>query len=194
MIINGTHPQMRRNVAAIPNFEDPAASAEAWAAQYRGRVVAEKEVTQLRLTVAESAEAKDFVEKYVDADGLQCLRSASQSLLVDNERDFMWFLEHALRCCYRLEGGLVARANHRHLKRFTFRNGLNMDTNRAFKQTKVTAKGLKWLAGEWAQYNLDRETYIAAHAPAPGEVDDEADAKEARRVAKETRKAADADE
>jgi len=185
-----------RPVALLPNFEDPAAAAEAWALQFRGRVVAEQETAKLRLTVTENAEAADFVKLYVDADGLQCLRSVSQSLDVENEREFMWFLENALRCCYRLEGGLVTRATHRHLKRFTFRNGINTDTNRAYKQTKVTAKGLKWLASEWAQYNLDRESYISAHAPKDGEVDEEADeakrdeatAKEARRIAKEAAK------
>lgn len=185
--------QPPRPVVALPNFEDPAAAAEAWALQFRDRTNAETERNQLRLAIAEQAKDVEFVKKYVDADGLLGVRSTCQALDVENEREFTWFMVSALRCCYRLEGNLVPRAQHRHLKRFKVTTGLDPDNNRAYTAAKVTAKGVEWLAREWAAYNLDRDTYIAKHAPKAGEVDEEVEeaTREAdeRRAAKEATKA-----
>lgn len=185
--------QPPRPVAPLPNFEDPAAAAEAWAQQFRGRAVAETERNQLRLAVAEQANDVEFVKRYVDADGLLGVRSTCQALDIENERDFTDFMVNALRCMYRLEGALVPRAQHRHLKRFKVKTGVDHDTNRAYTTAKITAKGVTWLAREWAEYNLDRDTYRAKHAPKDGDVDEEVEsaAREAveRRAAKEASKA-----
>lgn len=183
-----------RTVAALPDFEDPAAAAEAWALQFRGRTAAESERNQLRLAIAEQVKDVEFMKKYVEADGLLGVRSTCQALDIENERDFVDFLLNALRCMYRLEGALVPRAQHRHAKRFTVKTGIDHDTNRAYTSAKITAKGVTWLAREWAEYNLDRGAYIDKHAPKAGEVDEEVEeaTREAaeRRAAKEAAKAA----
>jgi Rha family phage regulatory protein len=183
-----------RPVASLPNFEDPAAAAEAWALQFRGRAAAESERNQLRLAIAEQAQDVEFVKKYVEADGLLGVRSTCQALDIENERDFVDFMLNALRCMYRLEGALVPRAQHRHAKRFKVKTGIDHDTSRAYTTAKITGKGITWLAREWAEYNLDRSAYIAKHAPKAGEVDEEVEeaTREAaeRRAAKEAAKAA----
>jgi len=168
------------SAVALPDFTDPAASAEAWALQYRGRVAAESERNQLRI---ERSKDSEFVAKYCDADGLMGVREACQCLDIENEHDFTDFLENALRCMYRLSGKLVGRAQHRHAKRFKTRTGINHGTNRAYSNSMITAKGVTWLAREWAEYNLDREAYIAKHAPKAGDVDEEVE--EATREAAE---------
>lgn len=154
-----------------PDFTDPAASAEAWAQQFRARLAAESERNQLRI---ERSKDSEFVAKYVDADGLLGIRESCMALDIENERDFTDFLENALRCMYRIHGGkLVPRAQHRHAGRFKVKTGINHATNRAYTDARVTTKGLTYLAREWAEYNLDRAAYIALHAPKDGDVDEE---------------------
>lgn len=188
---NGRYEQPRP-VALLPNFEDPAAAAEAWALQFRGRTAAESERNQLRLAIAEQVKDVEFMKKYVEADGLLGVRSTCQALDIENERDFTDFLVNALRCMYRLEGALVPRAQHRHAKRFKVKTGIDHDTNRAYTTAKITAKGVTWMAREWAEYNLDRSAYIEKHAPKAGEVDEEVDEatrdEAERRAAKEAAK------
>lgn len=190
MIISGAHPKLRRHAVALPNFEDPAESAEAWATQFRARVAAESETTRLLLASVELEKDAEFVKKYVEADGLLGIRSTCQAIDVENEREFTWFLVNARRCCYRLEKHIVPRAEHRHAKRFKVKTGIDHDTNRAYTTAKVTAKGVTWLAREWAEYNLDRAAYIAKHAPKEGDVDHEVE--DATREAAERRAAKEA--
>jgi prophage antirepressor-like protein len=151
-------------VPQLPDFTDPAESAEAWAAQYRGRVVAEKEVKFLVAKVEEQSEAVNFVQKYVQSNGPVGLRRACQALDIDNEIDFVDFLVNAGRFLYRLDGKLSPKANQRHTGRFLMKTGFNRDNGHAFTQVKITPKGLEWLAGEWAKYNLDRDAYRERHA------------------------------
>lgn len=177
----------QRPAAALPNFEDPASAAEAWATQFRHRVAAETERNRLLLAAVEFEKDAEFVKRYVEADGLLGIRSTCQALDIDNEREFTWFLVNARRCCYRLEKHIVPRAAHRHAKRFKVKTGIDHDTNRAYTTCKVTAKGVTWLAREWAEYNLDRVAYIAKHSPEAGEVDEEVE--DATREAAERRAA-----
>ena len=54
---------------------------------------------------------------------------------------------------YRLGGEWHAYQNHIDAGRFDVKTG-SSDSGHAFNQTKFTPKGVNWIAGLWAQYNL----------------------------------------
>lgn len=92
-----------------------------------------------------------FVEKYVDTTGLKSFRQVCKLLKV-KENDFRTFLM-ARNIMYRLGGEWVPYACHIDAGRFEIKTG-TADSGHAFNSAKFTSKGVEWVAGELAKFNL----------------------------------------
>ncbi len=110
------------------------------------------ELQQAQLAIAAPKVA--FVDRYVEATGLRGFREVCK-LLKANEARFRDYLIDA-KIMYRLAGTLTAHQNHIDAGRFDVRTGVS-DTEHAFTTTKFTAKGVDWIAGEWAKHQLHAE-------------------------------------
>lgn len=134
-----------RVIATLPDFSNPAAAARAWAEQYEQRQVAQQ-------ALAIAAPKVEFVDKYVEATGLKGFRQTAK-LLRANEARFREFLIDK-KIMYRMGGEWQAYQQHIDAGRFDVKTGTT-DSGHAFNQTKFTPKGVTWVAGLWAQYNLE---------------------------------------
>jgi len=54
---------------------------------------------------------------------------------------------------YRLNGALTAHQNHADTGRFETKTGI-ADNDHTYASTKFTAKGVEWIAGEWAKAHV----------------------------------------
>lgn len=129
----------------LPNFNNPAEAARAWANQVEEKQAAIALIEQQKPAV-------EFVERYVTADsGSKGFRQVAK-LLTANEFEFRAFLSDK-KIMYRLGGEWMPRQNHIDAGRFEVKAGLAGE--HAFNQAKFTAKGINWIAGLWAQYQLE---------------------------------------
>lgn len=117
-----------------------------------------EEIERQQAQIAAAKPAVEFVERYVHADGLKGFREVCK-LLKANEARFREFVI-ADRIMYRLAGTLTAYQNHIDAGRFEVRTGVAGSTEHAYTTTKFTPKGVDWIAGEWAKFQLaqQRET------------------------------------
>ena len=92
-----------------------------------------------------------FVERYVEATGLKGFREVCK-LLKANEARFREFVVEK-KILYKLGGAWAAYQNHMDAGRFEVRTGV-ADSEHAYSSTKFTAKGVSWIAGEWAKHQL----------------------------------------
>ncbi|MFJ4397450.1 phage antirepressor KilAC domain-containing protein [Pseudomonas sp. NPDC089396] len=136
-----------RVIATLPDFSNPAAAARAWAEQYEQRQVAQQ-------ALAIAAPKVEFVDKYVDSTGLKGFRQTAK-LLRANEARFREFLLDK-KIMYRMGGEWQAYQQHIDAGRFDIKTGTS-ESGHAFNQAKFTPKGVTWVAGLWAQYNLEVE-------------------------------------
>lgn len=125
----------------------PQTYAEALLEAGRLAQIAEEQSAQLAI----AAPKVEFVDRYVDATGLKGFRQVAK-LLGANEARFREFLVDR-KIMYRLGGEWMAYQNHIDADRFDVKTG-SSDTGHAFNQTKFTPKGVNWIAGLWAQHNL----------------------------------------
>jgi len=96
----------------------------------------------------------EFVDRYVTASGSMGFRQVAK-LLSAKEPDFRLFLiEQGIM--YRLGGALAPYHQHTTAGRFEVKTGTSEISNHAFSQTRFTAKGVKWVAGLWAEYKSQR--------------------------------------
>lgn len=110
--------------------------------------LAEEQAQQLAL----AAPKVEFVDKFVQAStGSKTFRQVCKLLKV-NEREFRAFLE-ARGVMYRLGGEWVPYAQHLDAGRFEVKAGV-AGNEHAYTATRFTAKGVEWIAGEWAKYQL----------------------------------------
>ncbi|MCP3750756.1 phage antirepressor KilAC domain-containing protein [Pseudomonas sp. SBB6] len=133
-----------RLLATLPDFSSPAAAARAWAEQYELQQAANQ-------ALAIAAPKVEFVDRYVEATGLKGFRQTAK-LLRANEARFREFLLDK-KIMYRMGGEWQAYQQHIDAGRFDIKTGTT-DGGHAFNQTKFTPKGVTWVAGLWAQYNL----------------------------------------
>ncbi|WP_288076498.1 phage antirepressor KilAC domain-containing protein [Pseudomonas sp.] len=133
-----------RVIATLPDFSNPAAAARAWAEQFELQQAANQ-------ALAIAAPKAEFVDKYVECTGLKGFRQTAK-LLGANEARFREFLT-SQKIMYRMGGEWYAHANHINAGRFDVKTGTS-EGGHAFNQTKFTPKGVTWVAGLWAQYNL----------------------------------------
>lgn len=125
----------------------PQSYAEALLEAGRLAKIAEEQAAQLAI----AAPKAEFVDKYVEATGLKGFRQVAK-LLKANEARFREFLIDK-KIMYRLGGEWHAYQNHIDAGRFDVKTG-SSDSGHAFNQTKFTPKGVNWIAGLWAQHNL----------------------------------------
>ncbi|MED5492696.1 MAG: phage antirepressor KilAC domain-containing protein [Pseudomonadota bacterium] len=125
----------------------PQSYAEALLEAGRLAKITEEQAAQLAI----AAPKAEFVDKYVEATGLKGFRQVAK-LLKANEARFREFLIDK-KIMYRLGGEWHAYQNHIDAGRFDVKTG-SSDSGHAFNQTKFTPKGVNWIAGLWAQFNL----------------------------------------
>ena len=140
---------------AAPVFQVPTTIAAALrlAADQAEQIAAQTE--QLAL----AAPAIAFVEKFVDSTGLKGFRQVCK-LLNANEAEFRAFLEDK-KIMYRLGGEWTPHAQHLDTGRFSVKAGTSDVSGHAFNSARFTAKGVNWVAGEWAKYKLEPQLEAA---------------------------------
>lgn len=130
---------------ALPDFTNPAAAARAWAEQFEAKAQAQQ---QLALAAPKVA----FVDRYVESSGLKGFREVAK-LLKANESRLREFLIDR-RVMYRLNGEWMAYQHHIDAGRFEVKTGKSERSGHAFNRCMFTTKGVSWLAGEWAKFQL----------------------------------------
>lgn len=92
-----------------------------------------------------------FVDKYVAGNGNKTFRQVAKLLQI-KEYKFREFLE-SNRIMYKLNGEWTAYQNHVDAKRFPVKTGVS-DSGHTFNHALFTPKGIEWIAGELAKFNL----------------------------------------
>lgn len=131
---------------ALPNFASPADAARAWAEQFEQRQAAEQ-----ALLIA--APKVDFVDRYVDTQGSMGFRQVAK-LLKANEHQLRDMLIKR-KVMYYLNGTLTAHSNHIAAGRFETRTGTSERNSHAYTQARFTPKGVQWVAGLWAEHQME---------------------------------------
>jgi len=111
--------------------------------------------------LAAAAPAVEFVGRYVESTGLMTFRQVAKLLKV-KEPEFRHFL-HAAKIMYPLNGEWTAHAQHIEAGRFVMRAGTAENTH-AYNTAKFTAKGVDWVAGELAKWQLKHRQEEGTHA------------------------------
>ena len=124
----------------LPNFSDPVAAARAWADEVEKKLRAEE-----MLAIAEKN--AEFPDRYMDATGTHGFRQVAKTLGIKESELRAFLLDNAIM--YRLGGKLTAYANHIDAGRFIQRAGV-VENEHAYTESRFTAKGITWLAGEIA--------------------------------------------
>jgi phage antirepressor YoqD-like protein len=130
---------------ALPNFRDPVAAARAWADS-------EEQKQKLQIELQAAAPAVEFVQRYADSTGTKGFRQVAK-LLGANENLFREFLIEQ-KILYRLNGELTPHAQHIDAGRFCVKAGTAQNSGHAFNSARFTPKGVTWVAGEWAKWQL----------------------------------------
>lgn len=114
----------------------------------------EKQAEQLRI----AAPKVEFVEKYIDSSsGSLGFRKVAKLLNV-KEPAFRAFLSKE-KIMYKLGSEWVPYQNHIEAGRFEVKAGLaeHEESSHAFTQSKFTAKGVEWIAGEYAKHKINEQ-------------------------------------
>jgi phage antirepressor YoqD-like protein len=113
------------------------------------RLAAEQadQIEQQQILIEQQKPAVEFVDNYVQADGLLGFRQVAK-LLQANERKFRQMLIDG-GVMYYLGGSLAPKAQHIDAGRFEVKTGTG-GNDHAFTQAKFTPKGVQWIAGLWA--------------------------------------------
>lgn len=105
---------------------------------------------QLENQLLIAAPKVEFVDQYVEASGALGFRQLAK-LLHAKEYELRAFLEKS-KIMYRLSGGMMPYSQHIEVGRFTVKTGTSEVNNHAFTQARFTPKGVKWVAGLWAEH------------------------------------------
>jgi len=105
---------------------------------------------QLENELLIAAPKVEFVDHYVESGGALGFRQLAK-LLKAKEHELRAFLE-SNKIMYRLAGVLMPYAQHIEAGRFTVKTGTSEVSNHAFTQARFTPKGVKWIAGLWAEH------------------------------------------
>lgn len=111
-----------------------------------------EEKQKLESELAIATPKVQFVDNYVLSTGSMTFRQVCKLLQV-KETDFRCFLIDK-KIMYRLNNTFTPYQAHVELGRFEIKTGTNQTNNHAFAQSRFTAKGVKWIAGLWAEYKL----------------------------------------
>jgi len=124
-------------------------------------MASERERVALAAQVAAAAPAVEFVGRFVESTGLMTFRQVAKLLQV-KEPDFRQFLREA-KIMYVLNGEWTAHAPHIEAGRFEVRAGTAPNSH-AYNTSKFTPKGVEWVAGELAKWQLKQRQEEVAHA------------------------------
>lgn len=145
-------------IPALPNFEDPAAAARAWADE-----VDAKRAAQLALEQAKPA--IEFVAKYAEAaSGNKTFRQVCK-LLGANENRFREFLVDR-SVIYYLNGEMTPFAQHLDIGRFSVKAGVSNHSEHVYNRMMFTPKGVTWIAGEWGKHLAELNLHASQTRPA----------------------------
>lgn len=106
-------------------------------------------VEQLAIAAPKAA----FVDQYVEAAGSMSFRQVAK-LLNANERQFRQLLLDK-GVMYYLGGVLTPYSQHQEAGRFEVKTGTSETNGHTFSQSRFTAKGVQWVAGLWAAYQIE---------------------------------------
>jgi phage antirepressor YoqD-like protein len=136
--------ELENRLPALPDFNNPAAAARAWAD-------AKDAENNAQLIIEQQQPAVDFVNRYTQSTGLKGVREVAK-ILKANEREFTGFLVEQ-KIMYRLAGKLTGYQNHIDAGRF--QNYTGEAHGHSFTSSKFTGKGVEWVAGQWADNFYD---------------------------------------
>lgn len=102
----------------------------------------------LELKVQADAPKVSFVDHYVDAAGSKSLRATAKVLNMP-ERAMIDALIRD-KVLFRQSGNLLPYASHHHSGNFTVKTGTAEQSGHAFTQTRVTPRGIQWIAERYA--------------------------------------------
>nr|EKX5049194.1 phage antirepressor KilAC domain-containing protein [Citrobacter freundii] len=111
-----------------------------------------EENIQLENQLAIAAPKAQFVDSYVNASGSLGFRETCKLLHIKENAFRQFLLESEIM--YLLAGKLTPYAQHIDAGRFTVKTGENQNNGHAFTQKKFTPKGVQWIAGLWAAYQI----------------------------------------
>lgn len=134
---------------AKPAFQVPTTLSGALRLAAEQAEVIEQQAAQLAYAAPKVA----FVEQYVDStSGSKGFRQVCK-LLGAKEPEFRAFL-HDEKIMYKLGGEWVPFAQHLDAGRFEVKAGTSETSGHAYNSAKFTAKGVEWVAGEWAKHKI----------------------------------------
>lgn len=118
------------------------------------RLAADQQETiqQQAAQIAIAAPKAEFVDRYVDSTGSKGFRQVCK-LLKAKEPEFRAFL-HDKQIMYKLGGEWMPFAAHIDAGRFEVKAGTAQNEH-AFNSARFTPKGITWVAGEFAKYQLE---------------------------------------
>lgn len=132
---------------AAPTFAIPQTFAEALRLAADQQETIQQQAAQLAIAAPKVA----FVDQYVESSsGSKGFRQVAK-LLKANEAEFRSFLFEE-KIMYKLGGEWVPYQQHSDAGRFEVKTGTANE--HAYTQAKFTAKGVEWVAGEWAKFNV----------------------------------------
>ena len=112
--------------------------------------------------LAAAAPAVEFVGRYADSIGTKGFRQVAK-LLSANENLFREFLIDE-KILYRLGRELTPHAAHIDAGRFCVTAGTAQVSGHAYNAARFTPKGVLWVTGEWAKWQLKQREPEVAHA------------------------------
>lgn len=138
-----------QELEAKPAFQVPTTLSGALRLAAEQAEVIEQQAAQLAYAAPKVA----FVEQYVDStSGSKGFRQVCK-LLGAKEPEFRAFL-HDEKIMYKLGGEWVPFAQHLDAGRFEVKAGTSEASGHAYNSAKFTAKGVEWVAGEWAKHKI----------------------------------------
>lgn len=133
--------------SALPDFTNPAEAAREWAKQFEQRLLVEKQKALVEKQVDEMRPKAEFVDRYVEFSGSKSLRETAKILKMP-EREMINRLL-ADKVLYRQSNNLLPYQKAHIQELFTVKTGIT-DNGYDFTQTRVTAKGIQWIANRYA--------------------------------------------
>lgn len=112
-----------------------------------------EQIEKQQAALAIAAPKAAFVDQYVENSGSMSFRQAAK-LLKANERQFRQLLLDK-GVMYYLGGTLTPYQHHIDAGRFQVKTGTSEHTQHAYTQARFTPKGMQWVAGLWAAYQME---------------------------------------
>lgn len=103
---------------------------------------------QLEQKVQADAPKVAFVDHYVDASGSKSLRATAKVLNMPEKAMIDALIRD--KVLFRQYGNLLPYASHHHSGNFTVKTGTAEQSGHAFTQTRVTPRGIQWIAERYA--------------------------------------------